>query len=221
MAYVCQGRSARLATIPAPPRSGTTWRARAVARRVSLASTSTRQPTLAGMRVVAGLAGGRRLQAPPGRHLRPTTGRVREALFASLGSLGAVAGARVLDLFAGTGALGIEALSRGAAAATFVDDDPAAIATIKANLATTGLAGPAATVVRSDVLRFLDAATSPVDLVLADPPYAFDGWSDLLERLDAPLAALESAGPVAVPPGWEALRSRRYGDSVVTLVRRL
>src|SRR5436853_7744768 len=122
------------------------------------------------MRVVAGSAGGRRLQAPPGRRLRPTSERVREAVFATLGSLGAVEGTRVVDLFAGTGALGIEALSRGATAATFVDDDATAVATVKANLQATGLVG---TVVRSDVLRFLESAAERYDLALADPPYAF------------------------------------------------
>ncbi|MFN2506284.1 MAG: RsmD family RNA methyltransferase, partial [Acidimicrobiales bacterium] len=93
------------------------------------------------MRVVAGLAGGRRLQAPEGRSIRPTSERVREAVFASLGSLGAVQGARVLDLFAGSGALGIEALSRGARSATFVDSDLRAVAAIRANLAAVGLVG--------------------------------------------------------------------------------
>ena len=111
------------------------------------------------MRVVAGVAGGLRLLAPPGRRLRPTTDRVREAMFSSLTSLNAVGGARVLDLFAGTGALGIEALSRGAAWATFVDADHAAIRTIEQNLAATRLGGTA-TVVRSDALRFLEAIRS-------------------------------------------------------------
>src|SRR5439155_576656 len=82
------------------------------------------------VRVVAGSAKGRRLQAPPGRDVRPTSDRVREAVFSSLASMEAVEGASVLDLFAGTGALGIEALSRGAATATFVDDDPRAVAAV-------------------------------------------------------------------------------------------
>lgn len=171
------------------------------------------------MRVVAGTAGGLRLTAPPGRKLRPTTDRVREALFSSLGSLGAVEGARVLDLFAGTGALGIEALSRGAAHATFVDDDRTAEATIRANLDATGLGG-SATVVRRDVEAFLESNDETFDLVVADPPYAFDGWRHLIDRLPAPFAALESGSSVEVPPGWMILRERRYGDSVVTLVRR-
>lgn len=175
------------------------------------------------MRVVAGLAGGRRLHAPVGGGLRPTSERVREAVFSALGSLAAVEGARVLDLFAGTGALGIEALSRGARSATFVDDDPAAVAAIKANLAATGLEG-VARVVRGDAGRYLDglAATGDAfDLAVVDPPYAFDGWTGLAAKLPAALAAFESCDPVDPGPGWAVLRARRYGDSVVTLARRL
>src|SRR5947209_1526528 len=118
------------------------------------------------MRVVAGIAGGQRLRAPKGDSIRPTSDRVRESIFNSLDSLGAVEGAAVADLFAGTGALGIEALSRGAVSAVFVDDDRAAVAVVRANLDATGLAGPHATVVQSDVLRWVRTAP-PVDLVLA------------------------------------------------------
>ena len=171
------------------------------------------------MRVVAGVAGGRRLQAPPGRDIRPTSDRVREAVFSSLASQGAIDGATVLDLFAGTGALGIEALSRGAAGATFVDDNPAAVRTIEANLAGTGLAGQAR-VVRADVLRWLTTAV-PADLALVDPPYAFDDWTALLEVLPVPLAVLESDRELAVPPDWGVLRQKRYGSTVVTIVNRL
>lgn len=178
--------------------------------------------------MVAGLAGGRRLHTPPGRRLRPTTERVREAVFSSLVSMGAVDGARVLDLFAGTGALGIEALSRGAATATFVDADETAIAMVRANLLQTGFSGQSK-VVRGDAVRFVEeaAAAEPeafvfgYDLVLADPPYAFADWPRLLERLPAPLAVLESDQPVEAGPAWAALQTKRYGDSVVSLVRRL
>jgi len=100
------------------------------------------------MRVVGGVAGGRRLRAPAGRSIRPTGDRVREAVFNVLTSLRAVEGATVVDLFAGTGALGIEALSRGAAHVTFVDRDPAAAATIRDNVAAVGLAGASSEVVR-------------------------------------------------------------------------
>jgi 16S rRNA (guanine966-N2)-methyltransferase len=140
-------------------------------------------------------------------------------MFASLGSLGAVEGARVLDLFAGTGALGIEALSRGACHATFVDDDGAAISAIRANLSSTGLDG-VASVIRGDVLAYLDVTRDEFDLVLADPPYAFDGWHALVGHLPAPLAALESGRPVDPGARWEIVRTRRYGDTTVTIIRR-
>ena len=173
------------------------------------------------MRVVAGLAGGRRLQAPAGREVRPTSERVREALFNSLGSLDAVDGAAVVDLFAGTGALGIEALSRGAVSAVFVDADPRAVSVIKDNLRATGLAEHAR-VVHSDVLRFYaDAQGTFYDVAFADPPYAFEDWPALLAVLPARLVAIEARTHVALGPEWGPLRSKRYGDTVVTLARRV
>jgi 16S rRNA (guanine966-N2)-methyltransferase len=168
------------------------------------------------VRVVAGEAKGRRLSAPPGRQTRPTSDRTRESIFNMLASIDAVDGATVLDLFAGTGAMGIEALSRGAAACTFVDDDPAAVRTIRANLGQTRLNG--ATVVRDDVLRWLPGA-GPVDLALVDPPYAFDRWPALLAALPAAHAVLESDRPVDPGPDWEVLREKRYGSTVVLLLR--
>ena len=171
------------------------------------------------MRVVAGLAGGRRLRAPAGRNVRPTSERVREALFNALGSLDAIAGATVLDLFAGTGALGIEALSRGATSAVFVDADLRAIQAIKENLRATGLADRAR-VVQSDVFRFLAGSPpDPFDLAFADPPYAFDDWPRLLAVVPARLVAVEARSHVDLGPEWHPLRSRRYGDTVVTLAR--
>ena len=130
------------------------------------------------MRVIAGHLGGRRLTPPPGRGTRPTSDRVREALFSILGPLG---GALVLDLFAGSGALGIEALSRGARHATFVDRDARAVAAIGRNLAALEL--DSATVHRRDVLRFLSAATGPWDVVFLDPPYDdATRWGEPLSR---------------------------------------
>ncbi len=178
--------------------------------------------TVGPVRVVAGTAGGRHLAGPPGRGTRPTGDRVREATFNALDSLGAVEGAAVLDLFAGSGALGIEALSRGAARATFVDHDPRVLAVVRANLAATGLAR-LATVIRSDALRFLtDERSGSFDLALLDPPYRFDdrAWRDLLAHVDAPLVVAESDRAVDPGPGWRLLRSRRYGATVVVLARR-
>ena len=176
--------------------------------------------TVAGVRVVAGTARGRRLAAPPGRSTRPTGDRVREATFNALESLGALRGAEVLDLFAGSGALGIEALSRGAARATFVDEDPRVLAVVRANLAATGLDG-SARVVGSDALRYLAEEAGAVDVALLDPPYRFDdgAWARLLPALDAPLAVIESDRCIEVGERWEVLRSKRYGGTVVTLVR--
>src|SRR4051812_34670940 len=124
------------------------------------------------MRVVAGSARGRRLRSPAGASTRPTADRVREATFNALSSLDAIDGAVVVDLFAGSGALGIEALSRGAEHVTFVDNDPKAIAVVRDNLAVTGLSDRA-TVVRGDALRQLPMVGA-VDLALLDPPYAFE-----------------------------------------------
>lgn len=170
------------------------------------------------MRVVAGTARGRRLEAPPGTDTRPTSDRAREAIFNALHSLAAVVDKRVADLFAGSGALGVEALSRGAASCTFVEHDRTATGVIEANLAHCGLDG--GTVVRADVMRWLEATRGPFDLVLADPPYAFDAWPALLATLDTGLAVLESNRPIEPGPGWVVTRSRRYGGTVVTFVAR-
>jgi 16S rRNA (guanine966-N2)-methyltransferase len=169
------------------------------------------------MRVVAGSAGGRRLHAPPGHALRPTSERVREAVFSSLESMGAVDGSLVVDLFAGTGALGIEALSRGASRAVFVDADPLAIASVRSNLESTGLVDDAV-VVQSDVVQFLRRGTERFDLAFADPPYEFQAWDDLLRLLDARIAVLESDRAPDATAGWRTTRQKRYGDTVVTLV---
>jgi 16S rRNA (guanine966-N2)-methyltransferase len=170
------------------------------------------------VRVVAGSARGRRLDAPAGTATRPTADRVREATFNALGSLDAVDGARVLDLFAGSGALGIEALSRGAAGVTFVDNDARALATVRQNLEATGLAS-GATVVRADARHF---DGGPVELALLDPPYSFDDedWEHLLDRLDAAVAVIESNREVPLPEPWRLLRAKRYGGTVVMIVRR-
>src|SRR5690349_7868620 len=148
------------------------------------------------MRVISGTARGRKLVAPEGASTRPTSDRVREATFNALGSLGVVQEAAVLDLFAGSGAMGIEALSRGAARATFVDQDIAARRAIEANLATCDLAG-AAEVVAAPAERFLagEGKQRRWDLALVDPPYDYDGWPELLLELQATVAVLEGPKP--------------------------
>jgi len=173
------------------------------------------------VRVIAGSCRGRRLVAPEGATTRPTGDRVREATFNALASLDALDGAEVLDLFAGSGALGIEALSRGAAHATFVDRDRRAVDAVEANLDATGLAARA-TVVRGPAERTLaDAARRAQrwSLALVDPPYAFDGWEDLLVAIPADLVVVESDRAVAIPPGWRAIRERRYGATLVSILR--
>jgi 16S rRNA (guanine966-N2)-methyltransferase len=168
------------------------------------------------MRVVSGTAKGRRLQAPPGAGTRPTSDRVREAVFSALESMGVVRDATVVDLFAGTGAMGIEALSRGARHVTFVDAAPAAIRAIDANLAATGLAA-GASVVRADVLAWLATNTGPLDLAFADPPYAFDEWAALGDRLEAGTLVAESDREPDLGGRWEVLRRKRYGTTVVVI----
>jgi 16S rRNA (guanine966-N2)-methyltransferase len=181
-------------------------------------------------RVVAGRLGGRRLAVPRGGATRPTSDRVREALFSTLGDR--VAGASVLDLYAGTGALGIEALSRGAASATFVERDRRVAAVLRRNLADLGLD---AEVHLAPVSRWVDALAPGrgFDLVLCDPPYAagVDEVAGLLRRLAAGghVAAggtlvVERArhGPALVVPGGDPVvtDARRYGDTVLYYLRR-
>jgi len=143
---------------------------------------------------------------------------VREAVFNALGSMGLIDGANVVDLFAGSGAMGIEALSRGAAHATFVDTAASSVALVRTNLAATDLLG-AATVVRADALAWL-ATAAPVDVVIADPPYSFGDWAELFTRVVSDLVVVESDRLVELPEGWGALRDRRYGATWVRLVRR-
>jgi 16S rRNA (guanine966-N2)-methyltransferase len=174
------------------------------------------------MRVIAGRWGGRRLQAPAGAATRPTADRVREALFSILGEH--VAGARVLDLFAGSGALGIEALSRGAAEATFVDSAPAAVNAVRANLQALG---GQADVRRADARVFLRGASRAgrhYDLVFLDPPYRLA--ERLGRELSEPLTAVLAPGGLAVSESdrrsvldldLTPTDERRYGDTVIRI----
>ena len=172
---------------------------------------------LATMRVVAGELGGRRLVAPEGTSTRPTTDRVREAIFNSLGSAGVLEGAIVADLFAGSGAIGIEALSRGAERCIFVERDRAALRALHENLDALDLAGRAK-VLSADALSV--AATIDADIVFADPPYDFDSWPELLGRVRADLVIAESGSSVDAPAGWTATRDKKYGRTRVTFLER-
>jgi 16S rRNA (guanine(966)-N(2))-methyltransferase RsmD len=173
------------------------------------------------MRIISGRYARRTLAVPKGLGVRPTADRVREALFSALESRGAIAGARVLDLFAGSGALGLEALSRGAAAGTFVVQRSAAIAALRSNVAALD-AGAEVTIVRADAMAWLRRAPAgSFDLVLADPPYDLD----VLPRLPAlllPLLAPEGTLVVEHDARHDfagadgLLWSRRYGRTVLS-----
>jgi 16S rRNA (guanine966-N2)-methyltransferase len=170
-------------------------------------------------RIVAGIAGGRRL-AVPRRGTRPTSERVREALFSAVQAALDLDGARVLDLYAGSGALGLEALSRGAALATFVESERGAIAVLEKNIAAVGL--PGAEIRRGKVEAVLGSLPSqPYDLVLADPPYALEDLGQVLTGLlgwtrPGSLIVVERARRSGAPAWPEPLtpqRVRRYGDT--------
>ena len=171
------------------------------------------------MRVVGGVLGGRLLEMGGADAIRPTSDRAREAIFNMLVSLKLPEGATVLDLFAGSGALGIEAVSRGAAHATLVDSDAAACRTITTNLTALGIV-ERATVVRSEVQRYLAAEGDPVDLAFADPPYRFEGWRDLLDSVNAEVLVCESDHEIKPRPEdrWRTHRVRRYGTPVVSVL---
>ena len=186
------------------------------------------------MRIVAGSARGRRLTVPEGNTTRPTTDRVREATFNALFSLDAIEDATFCDLFAGSGALGLEALSRGAAHCTFVERDRAALRALHDNVETLQF-GDQSTIVTADSIRWV-ANAGHFDVVLADPPYDFDGWAELLASIDAGLLVVESDRPLAdllaaaaIEPGvgeahdalagWTTIRERTYGSTVVALLQ--
>lgn len=172
------------------------------------------------MRVISGEFGGRKLVAPDGLSTRPTTDKVRQAVFNSLGSMGVLEGATVVDLYAGSGALGIEALSRGAESCVFVERDRAALAALRANLAALGIDAARSRVVGADVISYAPGITT-VDIALIDPPYTFSNWADLLGMLQAGLVVAESGREVDAPPGWQQLKVRRHGRTVVTTLERL
>ncbi|MFC3999579.1 16S rRNA (guanine(966)-N(2))-methyltransferase RsmD [Nocardiopsis sediminis] len=179
-------------------------------------------------RIIAGTAGGRRIAVPGGRTTRPTSDRAREALFASVVSdLGPLDGVRALDLYAGSGAIGLEALSRGAAHALLVESDRRALSVLRANAASLGL--PGAEIAADRVQRVLDAGPQdgPYDLVVADPPYAVTD-----AEVGAVLAALRDRGWLAPgalvvverasrgpalgwPEGFTGDRVRRYGEAAL------
>ncbi len=185
------------------------------------------------MRVIAGKFRGRKLKSPSGLKTRPTADRVREALFSILG--GIVPGSRVLDLFAGTGALGLEALSRGAERAVFVENHVPAAAVIRENIATLGLRERSEVIVADyrDALRRLGERGESCDLVLADPPYQDTGKDgpyrgEIILSLIEASATLRKNGLVVIqhphqgesaasPPRWRWVQSKKYGRTGLTI----
>lgn len=169
------------------------------------------------MRVVAGDLRGRRIESPSGDATRPTTDKVREAVFNALGSLDVVDGARVVDAFAGTGAMGIEALSRGAAHCTFIEKDRAALQVLKRNIETLGLSQHS-TVISVDVVTAL-SQHGECDLFIADPPYGFSDWSSVLRHVSASVVVLESDREISEIDGWDTVRAKKYGRTHVAFLQ--
>ena len=191
-------------------------------------------------RIISGAAGGVRLASVPGDNTRPTTDRVKESLFSKLESYDIIRGARVLDAFGGSGALGCEALSRGAASVTLLDTYPKAVAVIRKNVAavekamgrtgagSSGATGSAARVQQSQALTYVKSASGPWDLVFVDPPYAMpnEQVTELLEALTPKLAegavvVVERSSRDAEPVWGEGLycfSTRQHGETVLYYV---
>lgn len=191
-------------------------------------------------RIISGAAGGVRLASVPGDNTRPTTDRVKESLFSKLESYDIIRGARVLDAFGGSGALGCEALSRGAASVTLLDTYPKAVAVIRKNVAavekamgrngsgSSSATGSAARVQQSQALTYVKSASGPWDLVFVDPPYAMpnEQVSELLEVLTPKLAegavvVVERSSRDAEPVWGEGLycfSTRQHGETVLYYV---
>lgn len=160
------------------------------------------------------------MAAPVGGATRPTSDRVREAMFSILTSMDLLEGAAVLDLFAGSGALGVEALSRGCGRVTFVDSSQAALRSVRANLEVIPERAGDAEIVHSDVLRFMERSPG-FDLALADPPYRFSGWPELLAALLGKVETVmaETDRTIDIGSGWETVKVRKYGSTVVTVAK--
>lgn len=179
------------------------------------------------VRVVAGTLRGRTIVAPSGSATRPTTDRTREAMFNALASLGVLEDASVMDVFAGSGALGIEALSRGARRCVFVEADHKALSAIHQNVKALGLEDR--TEIVAGRAENVMSSIHGVDLALVDPPYGYDRWSELLAKLEETLnrdglVVVESGSQIeesVLDSTWTAVRSKRYGRTWVTFLQRV
>ncbi|HLL67128.1 MAG TPA: 16S rRNA (guanine(966)-N(2))-methyltransferase RsmD [Micromonosporaceae bacterium] len=184
-------------------------------------------------RIIAGRLGGRRISTPSGRETRPTSDRVREALFSTLAAMTELAGARVADLYAGSGAIGLEALSRGAAHALLVEADPRAARVVRDNLTTLGVDGQARLLTDRVERVLANAPDLAYDVVIADPPYALPdarlgemltalvakGW--LAEEAVVVVERSTRAASLVWVPGIAGADQRRYGETTVWYGRRL
>lgn len=180
-----------------------------------------------GLRIIAGSAHGRKLISPEGKHVRPTLDRVRESVFNMLTAY--LAEASVLDLFAGSGALGIEALSRGAAHAVFVDQSKASLEVVKQNLTLTHFE-PSAEVIYSDFSAYLRQCSTQFDLIFLDPPYAAGFLESALDIIHQRkllaengliVCELDSTDEIVCPEAYELYRNRKYGKARILLMKEL
>jgi len=168
------------------------------------------------LRIVAGSARGRWIKTLPTEEVRPTSNLVREATFNVLASMGVLQDANVLDLFAGSGALGIEALSRGAQQAVFVESNPRAARLIQQNLEHLGF-NKTGRVVSGDAMSYV-RNMAPVDVTFCDPPYDFDRWDELLTQLPSSLIIIEANHEIDVKNFGELVRHKRYGGTFVSII---
>ena len=170
------------------------------------------------MRVISGSAKGRKLVVPSGDHVRPTKDRVKEAIFNSLHSYGLVENRSFLDLFSGTGSLGIEALSRGAKSVVFVDHHTEAIDCIILNVEKLNY-GSTSKILKTDALSFLER-DDYFDVALLDPPYEYEHWGTLLKRVNAHSIVIESSEQVTLESDWEIIKSQKYGQTNLLIASR-
>ena len=170
------------------------------------------------MRVISGSAKGRKLVVPSGDHVRPTKDRVKEAIFNSLHSYGLVENRSFLDLFSGTGSLGIEALSRGAKSVVFIDHHAEAIDCIILNVEKLNYCSTSK-VLKTDALSFLEREDY-FDVALLDPPYKYEHWGTLLKRVNAHSIVIESSEQVTLESDWEIIKSQKYGQTNLLIASR-
>jgi 16S rRNA (guanine966-N2)-methyltransferase len=170
------------------------------------------------MRVISGSAKGRKLVVPSGDHVRPTKDRVKEAIFNSLHSYGLVESRSFLDLFSGTGSLGIEALSRGAKSVVFIDHHAEAINCIILNVEKLNY-GSTSKILKTDALSFLER-DDYFDVALLDPPYKYEHWGTLLKRVNAHSIVIESSEQVTLESDWEIIKSQKYGQTNLLIASR-